>query len=186
MANDVRSAQVGDVCVLLVPGLEELAALRRTQESLAQAFDGWLTPEVVIACQRFDLPEEQKMPDILAALSRSVAGLPSFPVYSDGLVQFHAPFWQAHVLRWQVQESPEWKDFITNLDAALQSAGVEPHYPHDRPFTCSAVDLITPVQLEYAPKMTFPRLLFTARQVVFSKVLGLNDFKTLASASLFV
>jgi hypothetical protein len=180
----VRAAKAGDICVLLMPDKAELVAIRRTQEALAEAFGGWVVPEVHITCQRFNPEGVGEIQTLLPGLIQRIGQLASFPIFSDGLVQLHAAFWQTHVLRWQVQETPAWTHFITGLDNALRAGGLELHYPHDKPFNCSALDLINPVQLEYAPKSTYPRLLFAAGKVVFSRILGLNDFETLATAEL--
>jgi len=180
----VRAAKAGDICVLLMPDKLDLMNLRSSQEALVKAFDGWIVPEVHITCQRFNPEGVHDIKALLPGLTEKIAKLSSFPIYADGLVQFMAPFWQTHVLRWQIQETPSWMRFIDGLDQSLRVGGLEPHYPHDRPFTCSALDLINPVQLEYAPKMTYPKLLFNAHRVVFSKILGLNDFETLGTAEL--
>jgi hypothetical protein len=180
----VRSARAGDICVLLMPEKEEMAELRRAQEALAQAFSGWVSPEVTIACQRFDPPENHSIEEVVMRLRNVVSRMPAFPIYALELTQFLAPFWQAYVLRWEVQQTDAFTQFIQQLDEALVENGLEPHYPHDTPFTCSCIDLITPVKMEYAPKESYPKLLFNARRVVFSKVLGLNDFETLGTAFL--
>jgi hypothetical protein len=180
----VRSARAGDICVLLIPEKEELVELRRSQEALAQTFSGWVSPEVTIACQRFDPLDKQSVEEVVMRLRTSLSRQPAFPVYARGLTQFLAPFWQAYVLRWEVEQTDPFNRFIQELDAALVENGLEPHYPHDTPFTCSGIDLITPVKIEYAPKESYPKLLFNARRVVFSKVLGLNDFETLGTVKL--
>lgn len=180
----VRAAKAGDICVLLMPEKAELINLRRVQETLAQTFDGWIVPEVHITCQRFNPEGIENIKGMLPAIAERIAKLKSFPIYSDGLTQLLAQFWQTHVLRWKVQETPAWNKFVEGLDQALRESGLDLHYPHDKPFTCSALDLINPVQLEYAPQMTYPRYLFNARKVVFSRILGLNDFETLATAEL--
>jgi len=169
-----------------MPEKEEMAELRRAQEALAQAFSGWVSPEVTIACQRFDPPENHSIEEVVMRLRSAIARLPAFPVYARGLTQFLAPFWQAYVLRWEVEQTEPFTQFIHGLDQALVENGLEPHYPHDTPFTCSGIDLITPVKIEYAPKETYPKLLFNARRAVFSKVLGLNDFETLGTVKLKV
>jgi hypothetical protein len=180
----VRAAKAGDICVLLMPEKAELLGLRRVQETLAQAFDGWIVPEVHITCQRFNPEGIENIQGMLPDISARIAKLPSFPIYSDGLTQLLAQFWQTHVLRWKVQETAAWTQFVEGMDEALRESGLDLHYPHDRPFTCSALDLINPVQLEYAPQLMFPRFLFNARKVVFSRILGLNDFETLGTAEL--
>jgi len=167
-----------------MPEKAELIGLRRVQETLAQTFDGGVVPEVHITCQRFKPEGIQNIQTMLPEIAARIGKLEAFPIYTDGLTQLLAEFWQTHVLRWKVQETPAWTQFIDGLDGALRESGLDLHYPHDKPFTCSALDLINPVKLEYAPQMIFPRFLFTARKVVFSRILGLNDFETLGVGEL--
>lgn len=180
----VRAAKAGDICVLLMPDKAEWVTIRKSQEALAEAFGGWVVPEVHITCQRFNPEGVGEIHGLLPGLVERIGRLPSFPIFADGLAQLYASFWQTYVLRWQVQETPAWTQFIAGLDESLRQGGLDLHYPHDKPFTCSALDLINPVQLQYAPRTTYPRLLFHARRVVFSRILGLNDFETLGAAEL--
>lgn len=182
--NEIRTAQAGDICVLLMPEPEDLPPIRQMQEELMRTFGGWISAEVHVTCQRFEPPLDRKVHEVVLNLRTALARFPAFPVIASGLTQFHAPFWQSYVLRWEVEYTPEFKAFILALDGLLEQAGIQPHYPHDTPFTCSAIDLITPVQLEYAPAYSYPMHLFTARRVIFSRVMGLNDFETLGFAQL--
>ncbi len=183
MAN-LRSAQPGDICVLLVPDAAEVISLRARQEKLVKTFGGWVSPEVFITCQRFEPPPARSLDELVLGLRTVIGRLSAFDVQAARLVQFEAPFWQTHVLRWEVQPSEAFLGFIRGLDEALVKSGLAPHYPHDAPFTCSAVDLLGEVRLEAAPPEAYPHPLFRARRVVFSRVLGLNDFETLGYALL--
>lgn len=180
----VRAAQPGDICVLLMPDVEDLPTIRREQESLVAAFGGWKSPEVHVTCQRFEPSSARSVEEVLLRLRAGLGRMSQFPIQASRLIQFEAPFWQTYVLRWEVQLTPAFTQFVQNLDTALVDAGITPHYPHDTPFTCSAVDLVKPVQLELAPPVRYPITLFQARRVVFSRVLGLNDFETIGYASL--
>ena len=183
MAN-LRSAQPGDICVLLLPEPADLIEIRRRQDRLMKTFGGWIAPEVHITCQRFEPPQARSLDELVLRLRTILGRQPSFIVHAARLVQFEAPFWQTHVLRWEIQTTPEFSAFIEGLDAALVECGLEPHYPHDTPFTCSSLDLLNAVHLEMAPPAEYPLALFQARRVVFSRVLGLNDFETIGYASL--
>ncbi len=181
---NVRSAQPGDICVLLMPEIGDMQAVRRDQAELVRAFGGWKSPEVHITCQRFDAPLSRPVEEILLRLRTVLGKIPSFPILATRLTQFEAPFWQTIVLRWEVDLSPEFSEFIDLLDGSLKEAGLQPHYPHDTPFTCSAVDLVKPVSLDQAPAVKYPIKLFDVRRVFFSRVLGLNDFEMIGYATL--
>jgi hypothetical protein len=181
---NLRSAQPGDICVLLLPEPADLIDIRRRQDRLVKTFGGWIAPEVHITCQRFKSPQARSLDEQVLRLRTVLGRQPAFVVQAARLVQFEAPFWQTHVLRWEIQTTPEFSAFIEGLDAALVEIGFEPHYPHDAPFTCSALDLLNPVLLDLAPPAEYPLALFRAQRVVFSRVLGLNDFETIGYASL--
>ena len=180
----LRSAQPGDICVLLLPEPADLIEIRRLQDRLVKTFGGWIAPEVHITCQRFEPPQTRSLDELVLRLRANLARQQSFLVQAARLVQFEAPFWQTHVLRWEIQSTPGFSTFIQGLDDALVESGLEPHYPHDAPFTCSALDLLNPVHLELAPPAEYPLDLFQARRAVFSRVLGMNDFETIGYASL--
>jgi hypothetical protein len=180
----ISNAQPGDICVLLMPDQTELADIRRRQEELVSTYGGWLVPEVHITCQRFRIDKQRSLDEYLLRLRTFLGRQPSFPVYSCRLVQFEAAFWQTFVLRWEVELTDEFKRFIELLDAAIRDTDLVPDYPHDVPFTCSAVDLTEPLNTDIASSQAFPQKLFQVRRAIFSRVLGFNDFEMLGFAIL--
>lgn len=199
MTNELRTAEAGDICVLLYPDPEERLHLRSEQESLVKVFGGWVVPEPHITLQRFRLDRTQRaataalvadrfrplnLNNVIESAQDALSRLAPFPVYAGGLTQFLAPFWGTYVLRWQVQRDAGWNQLIRALDDTLRSTGCELHYNHDVIPTCSAVDLTRQVKMDEAESFAFPRQLFTARRVLFTGVLGLNDFETLGMAKI--
>lgn len=182
--NRVSTAQPGDICVLLMPDQPDLAVIRRRQEELVAAYGGWLVPEVHITCQRFRIDQQTSLDEYLLRLRTYLGRQSGFPVFASRLVQYEAAFWQTHVLRWEVQPTEEFNRFIRLLDEAIRETDLEPDYPHDVPFTCSAVDLTAPVKWIEQPDQAFPLPLFQARRAIFSRVLGFNDFEMLGYATL--
>jgi hypothetical protein len=182
--SEVSTAQPGDICVLLMPEQADLPVVRKMQEELVATYGGWLVPEVHITCQRFRIDQPGSLDEYLLRLRTLLGRLTDFPIFARGLVQFEAAFWQTNVLRWEVEVTEEFEQFIRLLDEAIRETELVPDYPHDVPFTCSAVDLIEMVKLDEPATPVFPRKLFHARRAIFSKVLGFNDFEMLGYASL--
>ncbi len=180
----VSTAQPGDICVLLMPDHTDLPVIRRRQEELVADYGGWLVPEVHITCQRFRIDQQGSLDDYLLRLRTNLGRQPSFPVFARRLVHFEASFWQTFVLRWEVEASEEFNHFVQLLDDSIRETNLQPDYPHDVPFTCSAVDLTEPVKLNAVSTQTFPQKLFQARRAIFSRVLGFNDFEMLGFAAL--
>ena len=199
MTNELRMAQAGDICVLLYPETEERMLLRSEQELLVKAFGGWVVPEPHITLQRFRIDRSQRaatatqeedgfrplnLNHIIEITQEALSRLAPFPICATGLTQFLAPFWGTYVLRWEVERDAAWTQLIRTLDSSLRSNGCELHYNHEIVPTCSAVDLTRLVRMDEAPLFAFPRPLFTARRVLFTGVLGMNDFETLGMAKI--
>ncbi|MFH1634829.1 MAG: hypothetical protein ABIG63_12605, partial [Chloroflexota bacterium] len=92
-----RLAQPGDIFVLLVPVAQELQLLRKKQAELQAQCGGQIVDHVHITCQRFTPPWMQFAATCVATLTKEIRAFAPFPVFSDGLVQFRAPYWQTHV-----------------------------------------------------------------------------------------
>lgn len=199
MTSELRKAEAGDICVLLYPESNDRALLRKEQESLVKVFGGWMVPEPHITLQRFRLPHKPRpatgelviedflphnLNSIIDNAQESLSRIAPFPVCAAGLTQFLAPFWSTYVLRWEVERDAVWNQLISSVDAVLQASGCELHYDHEIVPTCSAVDLTHPVRMDEAPLFAFPRTLFTARRLLFTGVLGLNDFETLGGVKI--
>jgi hypothetical protein len=194
-------AEAGDICVLLYPEMDERMLLRSEQGALVKVFGGWIVPEPHITIQRFRIVQNQtkdtgslavdrfppiKLNSVIECAQDALSKLAPFPVNASGLTQFLAPFWGTHVLRWEVERDAAWKQLIDTLDTALRSSGCELHYNHEIVPTCSAVDLVRQVKMDEGPQFAFPRHLFNARGVIFTGVLGMNDFETLGAAKIGV
>jgi len=181
--TSVSTAQPGDICVLLMPDQPDLPGIRRMQEELVAAYGGWLVPEVHITCQRFRIDQPSSLDEYLLRLRTYLGRQAGFPVFASRLVQYEAAFWQTHVLRWEVELTVEFNRFIQLLDVAIRETDLQPDYPHDVPFTCSAVDLTAQVKLNQPANRKYPFQLFQARRAIFSRVLGFNDFEMLGYAT---
>lgn len=91
---NVRSAQPGDICVLLMPEADDMQSVRKIQAELVSVYGGWKCPEVNITCQRFEAPPARPVEELLLRLRTNLGRLPVFPVQAARLTQFEAPFWQ--------------------------------------------------------------------------------------------
>jgi hypothetical protein len=194
-----RSAEAGDICVLLLPDADERMVLRKEQQSLVNLYGGWIVPEAHITLQRFriapiiqesigvqaaEVVKPLSLSGIMQNVQTALSHLEPFTVHASRLIHFLAPYWGTYVLRWEVQCDDPWKRLVIALDKALIESGCELHYDHSITPTCSAVDMTHEMKLDEVPTFTFPRGLFTARRVLFSGVLGANDFETLGMAKI--
>ena len=182
-----RLAQTGDIFILLVPVAQDLQLLRQKQAELQAQCSGQIVDHVHITCQRFTLNHEQIAATCIATLAKQIGAFAPFPVFSDGLVQFRAPYWQTHVLRWRIQETEAWKSFRQFLDQSLAKHDCPSHFSRQRHSTCTTLSLDAKVNPEnYANKISFPFRLFTAREVVISQLTDDNCFAVLETIELEV
>jgi hypothetical protein len=173
-------AQPGDIFLLLVPSNNEKQRLRQRQADLQARYGGEPVAFPHITCQRFTPPEGQFPEACIASLKGELKAQPQFTIFTDKLIQFHAPYWGTQVLRWRVQESEEYAGFRELLDAALSKLKCSSHFKRQRHATCTALDLEDVVDLESNPaEGAFPAPLFIAREMLVSKLVDGNQFQIL-------
>ncbi len=175
-----RTAQFGDICILLEPLESERARLRQLQEELQMRFGGVPHRNVHFTMQRFVLPDERVLSPLVAALQSALLTFPPFRIVAEGLKTGQHAFWGSCLLRWRIRGSKPLEDFLHVVDATLLAQGLAPHFPSAagwRPTLITALEEVTEcdVALERAPSY-----LFTASQVVLSRIRGRDDFKILA------
>jgi hypothetical protein len=181
---DMRSAQPGDLCILISPGEEERLLLRKEQDILAKFYSGWIVPEPHVTVQRFRMESGRSLSTILNQIQIRFQKVTPFTVYAVGLTQFLAPFWGTYVLRWLLLEDHSLRQFFATLDGTLTSLGCQVDYAHEIPATCGAVDLTHEVNLEEGPDLKFPRPLFIVQKVTLTGIVGVNEFETLGEIHL--
>jgi hypothetical protein len=188
MQTKPRTAEPGDVCVLLEPTEDEIAMLRQLQASLQSLFGGRPHERVHLTCQRFELREERLLPDIIQRLRTGLATIKPFPITAVSLVQVQHQFWRSRLLRWHIQVTSDVQRFAQLVKDSLAAAGVTPHFSPAFgwvPTVVTALEAIPKVDTDHhLGDVTFPQYLFTGRQVVLSKIIGQRQFEILETIRL--
>ena len=184
MSGELRTAEPGDVCVLLIPRQDEAERLRRLQLSL-QLILGRVSHEPVhLTCQRFKVVHDAPLPGIIQHLEARLAAIPPVSVVANSVIQFEHPFWQSSLLRWRIEATDE----VSRRSAAIEdghlAGGITPHFPRDSgwaPALVTAREGITPLEdLDHQlNKNLFPLYLFTGRWVVLSRIQAQREFELL-------
>ena len=186
--NRPRTAKPGDVCVLLEPSEDEVVGLRQRQMSLQALFGGRPHERVHLTCQRFELPDERLLPDVMRRLRSQLVAVGPFPIVAVSLVQLDHSFWQSRLLRWRIQGTGDLRRFGMIVEDVLVTMGVTPHFlPTSgwEPTQVTALEAIPEVNLDsYLGDMVFPQHLFVARQVVLSRIRDREDFEILETVQL--
>ena len=178
--SDHRIARPGDIFLLLVPSARELHRLSAWQAKLQSRFGGRIVPDPHITCQRFSPTQGLSQDDCLQNLAGELGSIRSFPIYTDRLIQFHAPYWQTQVLRWRIQETDEYAEFRDHLEITLHRIQCPSHFNRLRHATCTALELEQPAELpgEIATA-GLPAILFTASTLLVSELLDSFEFAIL-------
>jgi hypothetical protein len=183
-----RTAQPGDVCLLLEPAEEEIDELRQRQVGLQARFGGRLHERVHLTCQRFELPDEGLLPGLIQHLRRALVAVRPFPIVVVSLVQSYHPFWDSRLLRWRIQYPDDLGRFGLIVEDALDAAGITPHFSVRsgwKPTLVTALEAIPEVNLDRHPGgISFPHHLFVARRVVLSRIRGRGEFEILETVQL--
>jgi hypothetical protein len=180
-----RVAFPGDTFILLAPSAQELHLLQQKQTEFQSQYGGKIVDYIHITCERFT-PKRTDFPnECSAVLKHHISNLEPFPVFADALIQFHAPYWRNHVLRWRIQESASWENFRTVLAKTLKGIACPSHFDRYRRSTCSILTLEQAVPLmEKQHKLNFPQKLFTAQKVRISQLKENYEFEIIETIQL--
>jgi hypothetical protein len=183
-----RTAQAGDLYVVLEPAPDEVPGVRRQQLALRSIFGGRPHDPVHFSCQRFELPTGVGAEELIRRLREGLRPMPAFPIVAKGLVQLEHSFWGTRLLRWRVRPSKALTVFLNALEDALRPLDAVLHFPTDqgwRPSLVTALEDVGELDLDaYPERAPFPHYLFTARRAVLSRILGPGRFEVLASFTL--
>jgi len=183
-----RTAQPGDVCVLLEPAEEEIAELRQRQTALQARFGGRPHERVHLTCQRFELPDEALPLGLVQHLRRALVAVRPFPIVAVSLVQCYHSFWGSCLLRWCIQYPKDLRRFGLIVEDALIAAGVTPHFSVAsgwEPTLVTALEAIPEMDLDRHPgSISFPHHLFVVQRVVLSRIRGRGEFEILETVQL--
>ncbi len=180
-----RVAQPGDIFILLVPSAQELHRLQQWQSDLQSIYGGHPVNHIHITCQRFSPMAGQPDQFCTAELKSKLHRLQAFNILTDQFIQFRAPYWQTYVLRWRVQETPEFADFRHQLDELLTEIDCPSHFNRDRHASCTALNLSRRVSIDKnLSKNNFPIQLFSAKKLIISQLRANHQFKILENIQL--
>jgi hypothetical protein len=180
-----RIAQPGDIFILLGPSAQELHLLRQWQADLQTRYGGKLVNHIHITSQRFTPQQRLLEESCVELLKNELQNLQSFPIFTDKLIQFYARYWDTLVLRWRVQETDTYTKFRDVLDQTLEIVQCPSHFDRQRHASCGALNLDVRSDLENNPPVrNYPAYLFTARELLISKLIGDNEFEIIETIGL--
>ena len=180
-----RSAQPGDICVLLRPVEFESEVIRRHQLMLQGIFGGELAVDLHLTCQRF----EAQSPEVLERLVKDLAAMaPSvrpMPLTATHIIPFYSRFRNGHLLKIGIQVTDELRQFTSMLHKHMAVRGIGSLYrAHSQTTLVTALAHIN--HLAEAPSFghLLPFHLFTAREIVVSRIKAVGDYELLATTLL--
>ncbi|MBE9523513.1 MAG: hypothetical protein IMY76_00335 [Chloroflexi bacterium] len=180
-----RVAIPGDIFILLAPSAQELYLLRQKQLEFQRQYGGQIASHIHITSERLSPKYEGFPKECAAVIKHHIANLVPFPVFVDALIQFRAPYWKSHVLRWRVQDTDTWLNFREALAKTLKGIDCPSHFDRHRRSTCSILNLDNPITLnEKKHAANFPYKLFTAREMYISQLKKNYQFEILETIQL--
>lgn len=179
-----RIAKPGDIFLLLVPMAHDLQHLKRKRDHYAELYGGHKVDFMHITMQRFT-PINRGVVECTEAISHTLNQTRSFMVYTDGIIQFSAPYWGKQVLRWRIAETAELSQFRSIIKDTLQQLDCPTLFHRIRKSTCTMLTMKNPVELNLEHStINPPQRLFHARNVIISQLQTNLGFKTLETISL--
>ena len=183
-----RSTRPGDLFVLLLPLNEQDTPAVQMQRELQAYFGGRPIKPVHITCERFELCDKQNLEEIIRCLEQRANLQPPFPVTAFSVEMIKGDFRGGHLLKWLVHLSDplsQWIDFVGGI---LDAVGATRFYSSlGDMWTVTALEGIEEMDASpYLAQATFPQHLFTARQILVSRILGPHEHETLGRFDLLV
>lgn len=183
--KEYRIAQPGDVFILLVPTGSDLERLQQWQSEMNSIYGGQIANFIHITCQRFSPEEDEFEAECIYKLEQAFNNLDRFPIFTDKIIQFYAPYWGRYVLRWRVQQTEAYKSFRNLMDSVLSKLKCPSHFSQFRHASCTALDLNNKQDfIKDDQDKKFPEYLFTAKELLVSKLHQDNQFEILTTIAL--
>ena len=183
MIGTLRSAQEGDLFVLLAPAQAEANELHQRQQALQAVVGGQINDPAHLTCQRFGLKRGQPVDHVLTLLERTIRPLQSFPLTAIGLFPMFSRFREAHVLKWRVQYTPELRNAGTTIEGALMTLGITPHFLYTSGWVSTLVTALVSVDESEDERILdpepFPHHLFVARRALVTRLERDQQFEVL-------
>jgi hypothetical protein len=183
----VRSAQCGDICILLEPtDGAEIAQLRHRQHALQVLFGGTPVEPVHLTCQRFEVRDGAQLDQFIRDFAVCLTRVMPFSFTALALQTLYVPNLQSNVLKWQVQRTDTLRRFVNLVNRELAGADLFSLYAPGAVASLvtalKGVPALTPV--DFAQVSGFPHHLFTTNRVVLSRIRGPDKFEILATFEL--
>jgi hypothetical protein len=166
---------------LIVPREGEATPAGKLQLELQTFFGGRPVNPVHVTCERFDLRDHQRLEEITQRLIQRAETQPPFPVTAVSVQTIKSAYRGGHILKWLVELSDPLSRWLDIVNEILDAVGARPFYNSlGDIWTVTAlvgIEKIDPAP--YLAQASFPQHLFTARQILFSRILGLDKHETI-------
>ncbi len=119
-----RPGKIGDYYVAITTRYqEEIDMIRSKQSALVTHFGGEGLEEVLLNCQVFELPKNERLAELLEEISLLRATCLPFPVVAVGLEVGYRTWRKANLIKWHISSSKDLKDFSESLNQVLATFG---------------------------------------------------------------
>ena len=181
MGSTWRGTRPGDLFVLLVPSEGEATPAGQMQRELQAFFGGRPVNPVHVTCERFELSDQRRLEEIIRRLRQQAKIQPSFPVTAFSVQMIKPDYRGGHILKWLVDLSDPLNRWINFVGDTLDAVGARRFFsPLGDIWTVTALVGIEEMDtMPFLARSTFPQHLFTARQILLSRILGPDKHETL-------
>lgn len=177
-----RSAQPGDICVLLRPLVFESKVIRQHQAALQAVFGGTLTDDLHLTCQRFEVRSAEALAKLTTDLHALAKSSKAMPLTATHIVPFYSRFRKGHILKIGITITDELRKFTAGLNDVMVAAGISSLYrANSQPTLVTVLENIEQFADGEAFQELLPFHLFTARQLALSRINAVDDFELMDS-----
>jgi hypothetical protein len=194
MPTQFRPAQVGDICILLLPDDDELTRLNEHQRFLTSHFGGQIHQAVHLTVQRFAPPTHSNLQphsaslrgqmSLISSLAEKLVVTPPLSFTALSSFSIYSNFKNNHIVKWEIPATDELRRYVSLTNRALDEVGVLPtdRYTDDWISTwVTALDGVTNTEITGEQiGVKYPHHLFTARRIWLSEIKEGNGYEVLA------
>jgi hypothetical protein len=175
--NALRAAQSGDLCILLVPGVDRKLLVDH-QRKLQEICGGQITSPVHVTTQRIEARDYARLEKLTEELRSQLLDFTPFPIDAASFRSIYDPYRKSYILKWIAELSKPLQQFSQAIEHIVYTTGYKSLYTRKWISTwISALEGIDDTQLPlYLDEIEIPQPLFIGTEVIISKINGQNEY----------
>ncbi|MEZ4621001.1 MAG: hypothetical protein R2867_36625 [Caldilineaceae bacterium] len=175
----MRSAQSGDIFVLLTPSPTLSSSDFPWQLAWQARYGGTITDPLHVSLQRFICPDEEQLGEVIRALQAATTRCTPLPLVGVDVRPLYSAFREKYILKCRTERTSALQSLDDLINTLLETHGLTPHYRKLAVLITVLEAIAKPVSMSPQP-LPMPQPLFIGCQLVVSRVTGQERYDMIA------